>query len=101
MQEIESLVNNFVSIARERVFILAIIIFSLVHFDLAPAVFLTAIVPFLMLHSVQMFMVNKSFQANFAEQPDKFNKIIEIIDRVALGVFLAIMFTMFIFVVLL
>ena len=100
MKEIEALVKNFVSIARERTLILAFSILILVHFNLVPAIFFTLLLPFVALHGVQMFMANKSFQAHFAEK-EKFSKSLEIIDRISLGAFLAILFTLFIFVVFL
>ena len=91
MNNIEPLVNNFISIARERLFILVVFAVIVVGLKLAPKEVFFILCANISLHAVQMFLVNKSFQSQFIEQP-KFTKLLEILDGWSLALFLVAIF---------
>lgn len=87
MNEIESLVKNFLSIARERVYLAIAFSTILVVLGVIAANILIGLCVLIVFHSVEMFIVNKSFQSHFADLP-KFSKALEILDGISLGLFL-------------
>jgi hypothetical protein len=100
MNEIESLVKNFISIARERLLILFLFFVLAIAFDLVPESLLLVLLVNVMLHAGQMYLVNKSFQSHFTRTP-RFGQILEILDAIALGLFFISLLIILIFAVFL